>query len=290
MKRYWLGLIFILVCPLALADEAVEGSWFTETNGALPAGVTPIAVGKLPSGQDVYVCRAQSPQNGVAVGRLVQGSATCLTLDGKRMQQYAIFEVLAHRLIPHPGMAAVAGKIALPARRISAEKLRVVAAAGTVTKTGITFGGSSHSACDAALSAHKSVDAQQTLPKFGSVAGQSGAHVEEQYADGYKMLRYPGGSVVAPPLGAPFYCPYMVMMQEVPKGTPPDLPADDTQGLQWVRHHNNQLLDIIRKQVGTDQATFQQIEADSTAQSGANPFIQTDYLTGVATFYADNAP
>ncbi len=144
--------------------------------------------------------------------------------------------------------------------------------------------------CDAAISGHPSESAQSSAARFGEVGGHRGAYVEEHFADGYVVYTFKGGILVAPSGRAPVFCPFMVTMSQTPFGTPPSLPDDPQSGAQWVQHHNDQLLEIIRKQVANDAATMSAIAADEAATTGGDLFRQTDYLTGIADFYAANAP
>ena len=283
-----------LYAAMAHAGEAVNGTWLAVNNGAIPPTASPIAVGQFPGGRAVYVCRGRTAQKFVAVGRVVQGSNVCVVVDGKRPAQLSEYDLLvapvaaAAAVAPRPPvLAAIEGRALQPApagvRRIQLERARALRAAAAIP-------GGLSADCSQALSAHRSEAAQSAVPKFGKVDNQSGAYVEEHYSDGYTLYHFSGGTVVVSPSNARAFCPLMVLMSEVQYGTPPPLPADPRSGAGWVEHHNDQLLEIIRTQVANDATTFSAIQADESATAGSDLFRQTDYLTGIAKFYAAHGP
>jgi hypothetical protein len=297
--RYLATSLLALAFHATLADagEAVNGTWLTVGNGVIPSNASPIAVGQYPGGRSVYVCRGQTAQQVVAVGRVVQGSNVCVVVDGKRPAVLSNYDLLVAPVAPvaaaaavaprPPVLAAIEGRALQPApagiRRIQLERARALQAAAAIP------GGLSAN-CSQALSAHHSEAAQSAVPKFGKVDSQSGAYVEEHYSDGYTLYHFSSGTVVVSPSNARAFCPLMVVYSNVQYGTPPPLPADPRSGAGWVEHHNDQLLAIIRKQVANDEATVNAIKADESARTGGDLFRQTDYLTGIADFYAANGP
>jgi len=288
--RYLATLLPVLVlhATLAQADEAVNGTWLAVANGAIPASANPLAVGQFPGGRGVYVCRGQTARQLVAVGRVVQGGNVCVVVDGKRPAVLRDFDLLVAPLAPRPpALAAIEARAWQPspgsARRIQLERARALKAAAAVA-------GGLPADCSQALSAHRSEAAQSAAPKFGRVDNQSGAYVEEHYSDGYTLYHFASGTTVVAPGSARVFCPMMKLYSEVQYGSPPPLPADPRSGAGWVQHHNDQLLAIIRKQVANDQGTVSAIQADEAAKTGGDLFRQTDYLTGIADFYAANGP
>src|SRR5262249_46394900 len=112
----------------------------------------------------------------------------------------------------------------------------------------------------------------------------------EHYSDGYTLYHFAAGAIVVQPDNTQFFCPRLVFYSEIPFGTPPPLPTDPARGTRWVEHHNDQLLQIIGTQVSQDVATLNAIKADEAASTGGDLFRQTDYLTGLAAFYAGHGP
>jgi hypothetical protein len=293
---------------LAHAEEVVTGIWVPVTGRSIPANANPVSVGVLPDGQTVSVCRGRTAQLGVAVGRFVPGSNVCLVVDGKRPVALSDYDVLVAP--PSQGLATTAAvdtharKVAsgrelrardlATASAVDAQALKV--APGSERRAHMLGQQASHfvggvstavpADCSPASSGHHSDAAQSSAPKYGSVDNQSGAYIEEHFSDGYVLYQFSGGTVVQTPTGSRAFCPMMAIRSDVQSGSPPALPGDPTLGARWVAHHNGQLLDIIRQQVGNDQATFAAIEADEQATTGGDLFRQTDYLTGVAAFYA----
>jgi len=287
-------LALVLYAALSHAGEAVNGSWLTVSNGAIPANANPIAVGQFSPGRGVYVCRGRTPQKFVAVGRVVQGSNVCVVVDGKRPAMLSDYDLLVASVAPvaaaaprPPALAAIEARAWQPnpgaARRIQFERDRAFAGAAAAP-------GGLPANCMQMLSAHRSETAQSAVARFGNVDGQPGAFVEEHYGDGYTLYHFSSGTTVVAPGNARVFCPMMKLYSEVQYGTPPPLPADPRSGAGWVQHHNDQLLAIIRKQVANDPGTVSAIQADEAARTGGDLFRQTDYLTGIADFYAANGP
>jgi hypothetical protein len=171
-------------------------------------------------------------------------------------------------------------------RRQSFERTRVLAG----TSGTITLPPDLRAQCASVMSQHQSDHAQFATPGFGTQAGQSGPYVEEHFADGVVVYRFSGGTVVAPPNASAYYCAYMVMRIDVPRAAPPAIPADNSQQAKWARYHNSQLHDVIARLVNHDAATLQKIDLAADAETHGDLFQMTDFLTGVANFYAGNAP
>jgi hypothetical protein len=171
-------------------------------------------------------------------------------------------------------------------RHQSIEQTRVLAG---VTGT-ITLPPNLLAQCGGVMSQHSSTSAQSAAPDYGTQAGHSGPYVEEHFADGVVIYRFSGGSVVAPPDAAAYYCAYMVSFAEVPRADPPAIPADNSPQAKWARWHNQQLRDVIAKLVSHDDAKISRIDQAADATTHGDLFQTTDFLTGVADFYAGNAP
>lgn len=274
-----------LASTSAIAEDKIEGTWLEISGARLPAGAQPVVIGALPSGARVYVCRVVDNRHQVLVGRVTQGIDKCLAVDGKRPALLGDYELL---VVPGPDDAAAAkppagvkasaiGERRMVAKRVRTLKLRPDA-------------GPDQASCASAVSAHSTNGLISTVARYGRMDDQSGAYIEERFSDGYTLYLFPQGTLVAPPGGARVYCPVMVMMAEMPLGTPPVLPSDPARGARWVQHHNAQLLDIIRTQIANDDSTLQQIQTDEHATAGEDLFQQTNYLTGIARFYAAHAP
>jgi hypothetical protein len=184
------------------------------------------------------------------------------------------------------GKAAAKGALLGQLRRQSFERARVLAG----TTGAVTLPPDLRNQCVAVMDQHRSDAAQSATPGFGTMAGKTGPFVEEKFADGVVVYRFSGGSAVAPPNVAPYYCAYMVARMEVPKALPPAIPSDDSQQAKWARYHNAQLQDVIGRLVHYDDATLQKIEQAALAATNGDLFKTTDFLTGVADFYAGNVP
>lgn len=143
--------------------------------------------------------------------------------------------------------------------------------------------------CGNVVAQHPSDGAMSALPGFGTQAGQTGPYVEEHFADGVVLYRFSSGTAVAPPNSSAYYCAYQVATIEVPKASPPAIPADNSQQAMWARYHNSQLRGVISRLVD-DEPTMIKIDKAAADVSGGDLFKTTDFLTGVADFYAGNAP
>jgi len=169
-------------------------------------------------------------------------------------------------------------------RRLTFERARVLA--GT-TATGTLK--PDFAQCMNIMQQHPSDGATSAKPGFGTQAGRSGPYVEEHFADGIVLYRFSRGTVVAPPNASAYDCGYQVMAMEVPKAAPPAIPADDSQQAKWARYHNSQLRGVISRLVH-DEPTMVKIDQAADEATGGDLFKTTDFLTGVAEFYAGNAP
>jgi hypothetical protein len=285
-----------LLATLAQADEALNGTWVAVSGGVIPGNLRPLPVGRYPNGRSVYLCRAHTGQDPVAVGRVVEGSNVCVAVNGKRIVGLHDYDLLVATVARRPpALAAATAAAAAPVAAIAVAPVspgarRIQLARERLTHGVVQLPGNLGTNCASALNSHAGGSAQSMTARYGNVGGRSGAFVEEHYGDGYTLYHFAGGTVVAPPGGAQVFCPLMVAYADVQYGSPPPLPSDRMSGAAWVEHHNSQLLAIIQNQVANDQGTVSAIQADEAAKTGGDPFKQTDYLTGIADFYAAHGP
>lgn len=215
---------------------------------------------------------AQAPEGAAAKAKAAQPAAAAAAAgDAQAAAQVAT------------APAAVAVRLGQQ-RRQSFERARVVAG----TTGAVALPADRRAQCMNVMEQHRSDAAQAATPGFGTKAGQSGPYVEERFADGVVVYRFSKGTVIAPPNAAAYYCPYMVMMSEVPRAAPPAIPSDNSPQAKWARYHNDQLRDVIERLVHYDAATMQKI--DQAAATQGDLFKTTDFLTGIADFYAGNVP
>jgi hypothetical protein len=110
---------------------------------------------------------------------------------------------------------------------------------------------------------------------------QGNPYVEDTLPDGSRRRQQQGGVTVIRPDGTSQHYPNMSVRANAPPPTPPELPQDPTRGLNWVKRHNEQLLDLISILVNSDAAQLEQFHRAEDKAVGADPFRQIAYRMGV---------
>ena len=95
--------------------------------------------------------------------------------------------------------------------------------------------------------------------------------------DGSRRRQMATGVTVIKPDGTSQYYPYQFIAANAPSPTPPELPQDPARGLNWVKYHNQQLLDLISVLVNRDAAQLDQFHRAENKAVGSDPFRQIQY-------------
>jgi hypothetical protein len=111
-------------------------------------------------------------------------------------------------------------------------------------------------------------------------------YVDEHMPDGSIRRHQQNQTTIIKPDGTRQTVPVMRIFSNVQPGTPPELPADPSQGRVWVEQHNAAILGLISDLVHGDSGEMGKFTAAEARATGGDLFRQVAYRTKVATFLA----
>jgi len=108
--------------------------------------------------------------------------------------------------------------------------------------------------------------------------------IEERQTEGTLIHRTPRGETITKPDGSQVEMRKSAIQGPMP--TPPELPADPTQGRVWVERHNAELLRLITQLVDDSTSEMEKFAAAEKTKAGDDLFAQILYRTSIANFLA----